>query len=123
VPRRLNGYGGRANIVPQQEDLNETLWADEIEATAYYCANATRLRGGKSQYWVDVLYYDESHITPGYFEAFLNWTNGDFVTELGAFYIDNTNPTDSGPVTIDLNAWIQARIFKNAVTALCIVAP
>ena len=123
VPRRLNGYGGRANVVPQQADLNQGLWNNEIEATAAYCISATRLRQGKSQYWVDVQYYSSSHIIPGNFEAFLNWTNSDGVMEEAAFYIDNTNPSDDGPVAISHNAWFQAGIFKSGVTALCVIAP
>ena len=86
VPSRLNGYGGRTNLVPQDSSLNRGMWNNSIEATSFFCINRVVSNGGKAHYWVTPL-YEGSSITPSRFEAHITW-NIDRDEE-GGFAIDN----------------------------------
>lgn len=102
IGSQLGGWGGRANLVPQQYNFNRGNWA-RIENKLATCG---RLGSGAVQFHVDVDYPSSSALTPSQFHADVQiggvWKSADFTnTSAGG-----TNGTTQATSMI---AWLQSK--------------
>jgi len=78
IGSQLGGWGGRANLVPQQYNFNRGNWA-KIENKLATCG---RLGNGAVEWHVDVDYPNTTTLTPSAFHADIKiagvWKSGDF---------------------------------------------
>ncbi len=102
IGSQLGGWGGRANLVPQQYNFNRGNWV-RIENQLALCA---RLGSGAVQYHVDVDYPNTTTLTPSAFHADVGiggaWKSADFTNTSGG----GTNGTATATSMI---TWLQGR--------------
>ena len=83
IGSQLGGWGGRANLVPQQYNFNRGNWA-RIENKLATCG---RLGSGAVQFHADVDYPSSSALTPSQFHADVQiggvWKSADFTNTSG----------------------------------------
>ena len=83
IGSQLGGWGGRANLVPQQYNFNRGNWKRVEDAVA----RCGRLGSGRVEYHVDVDYPDATTLTPSQFHADVKiggvWKSADFTNTPG----------------------------------------
>ena len=83
IGSQLGGWGGRANLVPQQYNFNRGNWKRIEDAVA----KCSRLGSGAIEYHVDVDYSNSTTLTPSQFHADIKiggvWKSADFTNTAG----------------------------------------
>jgi hypothetical protein len=83
IGSQLGGWGGRANLVPQQYNFNRGNWK-RVEDRLARCG---RLGSGKVRFYADVDYSSSSTLTPSQFHADVQiagqWKSADFTNTSG----------------------------------------
>jgi hypothetical protein len=102
IGSQLGGWGGRANLVPQQYNFNRGNWV-RIENALALCG---RLGSGAVEYHVDVDYPSSSTLTPSAFHADVRiggvWKSADFTNTSGG----GTSGTSQATAMV---SWLQSR--------------
>ncbi len=102
IGSQLGGWGGRANLVPQQYNFNRGNWA-KIENALAKCS---RLGTAKVEYHVDVDYPSASALTPSQFHADVKiagvWKSADFTNTSGG----GSNGTSQANAMV---TWLQGK--------------
>lgn len=102
IGSQLGGWGGRANLVPQQYNFNRGNWA-RIENKLVTCG---RLGSGAVQFHVDVDYPSSSALMPSQFHADVQiggvWKSADFTNTSGGGSNGTTQATS-------MISWLQSK--------------
>ena len=102
IGSQLGGWGGRANLVPQQFNFNRGNWV-RIENAMALCG---RLGNGAVEYHVDVDYPNTTTLTPSAFHADVLiagvWKSADFTNTSGGGANGTTQATS-------MVTWLQGR--------------
>lgn len=112
VASRLGGYGKRANIAPQNGNLNQGRWNSSVEEGAKTCENNRLSRAGL--YFVDVTYQNSSTIRPSQYRAFLTVNSSPLSISqpLSAIVVslDNKRIDEIGKLNADGFKWLAEQI-------------
>lgn len=102
IGSQLGGWGGRANLVPQQYNFNRGNWK-RIEDALAKCA---RLGSGRVEYHVDVDYPSSTTLTPSQFHADVKiggvWKSADFTNTSGGGTYGTSRATS-------MVSWLQSK--------------
>ncbi|WP_420454825.1 DNA/RNA non-specific endonuclease [Rubrivirga sp.] len=102
IGSQLGGWGGRANLVPQQYNFNRGNWKRIEDAVA----KCSRLGTAKVEYHVDVDYPSSTTLTPSQFHADVKiggaWKSADFTNTSGG----GTSGTSQATSMV---SWLQGK--------------
>lgn len=111
VGAELGGWGARANVAPQNGNLNTGKWRSKIEAAGKLCENRRLYRAGK--YEAYVLYDNNTTVRPSHFVAQiqLNMTSLGIspYTSFARALMKNQATTNEGRVHADGFYWVVSQ--------------